>query len=433
MQRRRSRWSLRRQLVNEPMRSAHGDVAALFGLIILASVIAVHAWNTTPRHWSDPDSLFYRAAVLRIEGTSKAAALAEAVHSDIARTQREYDSSKAPADRRITNPAWLDYSSRFYERRWLVPLVGAALDPLFGANGLIVASLIAYVLLGPFLFLLLRLRFRWQIAAAVTGIVLVLPLIRLWSTRPMTDMWGLTLECLALAAGLIALERGRRWIALWSLVVLTLSFTRDTTLVVIAGALAAFLFRRDRRSAAVLVTGLAAALPAPLIFGSSLREAAAYTVNDFYPPPNPSWSFVFSHLPVAIRSLVHQDLAYLQTHLVNTIAIVGGFAALLAYRRVLQTGTAFVFGAAAGSLVSLLLLPNYSEFRLELVVVPFSALGLAAAAAVAEEHRPLFRARSRPARGAASEARSRRRLHLARGRDRLPSLPLRWSRSDSRV
>jgi hypothetical protein len=153
------------------------------------------------------------------------------------------------------------------------------------------------------------------------------------------------------------------------------------------------------------VTGLAAALPAPLIFGSSLREAAAYTVNDFYPPPNPSWSFVFYHLPVAIRSLVHHDLAYLQTHLVNAVAIVGGFAALLACRRVLQTGTAFVFGAAAGSLVSLLLLPNYSEFRLELVVVPFSALGLAAAAAVAEEHRPLFRARSRPARGAASEAR----------------------------
>jgi uncharacterized membrane protein len=376
------------------MRVAHADAAAVLILVVLASGVAVHAWNVAPRHWNDPDSLFYRATVLRIEGTSKAEAFARVVNSGLARGQREYDSAKPPEKRRVMNPRWVSYSWRFYERRWVAPLIGAALDPIFGANGLIVASLIAYVLLGPFLYLLLRQRFPLEIALFSTCVVLLLHTVREWATWPMTDAWGLSLECLALAAGLIALDRGARWLAAWALAVATLSFTRDTTLVLLVGAVAAFASRRDRRSAAVLTTGVVAALPAPLIFGASVRETIAYTVNNFFPPPSSSWNFVFSHFLHPLRELIREDLVYLGEHLADGIALVGGFLALFAFGHAVRDARAFLWGAACGSLVTLLVLPNYSAFRLELVVVPFSALGLAAVASVVErlgeDHAPVL-------------------------------------------
>jgi hypothetical protein len=351
-------------------------------LLAIASAVALHAWNARPHHWEDPDSLFYRAAVLRIQGTDKREALTRVVNSDIARLQRHYEQSEPAASRRVTSPAWMTYTSRFYERRWVVPLVGAALDPIFGADGLVAAALIGYVLFGPLLYLLLRQRFTWKPSALVTAAMVLLHTTREWSSWPMTDTWGLALECLALAAGLIALERAGRWIVVWALAVLALSFTRDTAFVLLAGALASSLALRDRRSVAVLVAGVAAALPAPLIFGGSYRETLAYTVNDFYPPANPSWGFALDHFLPSLRHLVREDLSYLQAHLVDSVALVGGFVALLTLNRLLRSGRWFVIGAAAGSLATLLLLPNYSAMRLELVVLPFSALGLAGALTV---------------------------------------------------
>ena len=53
----------------------------------------------------------------------------------------------------MTDPGWYTYSSRFYERRWIFPLMGAAFEPFVGADGLIAASLLAYALLGPLIYL----------------------------------------------------------------------------------------------------------------------------------------------------------------------------------------------------------------------------------------------------------------------------------------
>ena len=110
-----------------------------------------------------------------------------------------------------------------------MPVVAAALDPWLGVRGLKAASLLGYVLLAPFLYLLVRLWFPPLPAGVATGVALLLEPLRVWSASPLTDSWGLALQCAALSAGCLVLARGARWLPAWAAAVLLLGFTRDAT------------------------------------------------------------------------------------------------------------------------------------------------------------------------------------------------------------
>jgi len=363
------------------VRTIRADAVALAALVVLASGVAVHEWRSQIQ-WK-PDSLFYRSQVLRLQGVGKETALRRVFEGPLAQQRREQEASLTPAVRKVSNPEWVRYSSRFYERRWVVPLVAEAFDPAVGAKGLLAASLLGYVFLAPFLYLLARLFFGIWTSVCVTGACLLLQPLRYWAGLPLTDSFGVAFEALALAAGVLVLVRGRRWLALWALAVLGLSFTRDASMIAVGGALVALIVRPSRTTGWLALTGVAASLPAPLAFGAPVREAMAYTLNGFTPPPHASWSFVAHHYLSGAHSLVKNNLDWLGRHPVEAVLLVGGFLAILLLRHRRPGVLPFVYGAAAAAVALDLLQPNYTAFRLELVFVPFVALGLGAAASVA--------------------------------------------------
>jgi hypothetical protein len=354
------------------------DAVALAALVALAGGIAAHEWRSDFQ-WK-PDSLFYRSQVLRIQGVPKEESLHRVFQGRLAAPRREREASLSPAERKVSNPAWVQYSSRFYERRWVVPLVAAAFDPGLGTRGLLAASLLGYVLVAPFLYLLLRLFFPVWTALLAAGVCLLLQPLRYWAGLPLTDSFGVAVECLALAAGVLVLTRGARWLPLWIFACLALSFTRDASVIAVAGAVAVALWKPTRRSALLALTGIAASLPAPLAFGAPLRQAMAYTLNGFTPPAHPTWGFVVHHYLSGAHSLVKNNLDWLGHHPIDAVVLVGGFACLLLLRAGTPRTRRFVYGAAVAAIALDLIQPNYTAFRLELVFVPFVALGLAAAA-----------------------------------------------------
>lgn len=364
------------------MRRLRRDAGAVAALVALCLIVVGDGWQAAVQ-WK-PDSLFYRSQVLRLQGVDKDEALSRVFEGPLAAPRRRSEAAIPPHERKVTNPEWVRYSSRFYERRWVVPAVAAALDPVWGARGLVGASLIGYILVAPLLFALLRLLFPvWTALLASAASLLLYPL-RYWSGLPLTDSWGLAAECLALIAGLLVLTRGKWWLALWFPAVLLLSFARDATVVAVVGAIAAWAVRPARRSSLLVVSGVAASLPAPLLFGAPLREAMAYTLNDFRPPADASWGFVASHYLESARSLVEHNLTWMGDHPIDAVLMVGGVLLLPIVLRAAACVRAFLLGGAAAAVVYDLLVPNYTGFRLELVFVPFAAIGLAAAATFVE-------------------------------------------------
>ena len=73
----------------------------------------------------DADALFYQAHVYEIQGDSENAALRREFSSEDARRIERPDG-------RVGNPSWVTYSAQFYSRRWLVPLIAAAIYPAAG-------------------------------------------------------------------------------------------------------------------------------------------------------------------------------------------------------------------------------------------------------------------------------------------------------------
>lgn len=335
-------------------------------------------------HWGDayqwkPDSLYYETQLLRVQGTPKQQALDRVFGGPLAAARVAQErASDPPALRKLASPAWVRYSSRFYERRWLVPALGAAVEPALGTKALRAVSLAGYVLAGLLVYALLALRTRPWIAALVALAALGLGPLRYWSLLPLTDSFGVALEAAALAAAVLAVRRSRAWLAALALAVLALSFTRDATIVVVAGLLWVAMRERTRAALLALGTAVVASLPAPLLFGAPLREEMAYTLNDFRPPPSPSWSFVAHHWTAAEKGLVKDDLTYLAHHPYVGVFAVGGLLALYVVRRG-DTFGAIARAGVVGALALLALAPNFTALRLELVFVPLAAVGLALA------------------------------------------------------
>jgi hypothetical protein len=351
----------------------------------LAVVVALAGLVFFAAHWSNhyqwkPDSLFYEAQLLRVQGTPKPEALARVFHGPLARPRVDEELRDTPPARRtVSSDSWVRYSERFYDRRWLVPVLGAAVEPALGTNALRAVSLAGYVLAGLFVYAFVALRYRPWVAAVAAVATLGLQPLRYWSLLPLTDSFGVALEAAALAAAVLALRRGRWWLAVFGLTMLALSFTRDATIVVIAGLAWVALRSRTRVALWTLVTGVVASLPAPLLFGAPVREIMAYTLNQFQPPPNPSWGFIRSRYVDGEKGMAKDDLTYLVHHPYVGLFVVVGVIALYLVRRADDVGGSLARAGIAGAVVLLLFAPNYTALRLELPFVPLLAYGVALA------------------------------------------------------
>jgi hypothetical protein len=350
------------------------ELGLLLALVALGSVAAAR-W-TSPVEWK-PDSLFYQAHVYQVEGDSHAVAYRKVFAGPLSLLRRQRDAGIPLAQRRVGNPAWVRYSVRFYERRWFVPAIAGALSPLYPTNGLRLTSLFFYILLGPALYALLRLRASPLIAYLVAaGALLLAPLLFI-AGFPAMDATGATLETAAAAAALLALERSLWWLALWIGALVALSLTRDSAVILVLGALWLALRERTRATLLVVAAGAAAAAPVPLALGAPVRDAMAYTLRGFYQPRDSSWSWVAAHYWPGLRSMVRHNLTYLQTHPFTALYLVGGYLALFLVRSHGDRFVRFFRATAVGSILLDALQPNYTEFRLELMFVPIAAAGLA--------------------------------------------------------
>ena len=333
-----------------------------------------------------PDGYFYRALVLRVRGAGEEEALRHVFEGPLTAADRADETDLRPYERKLSNPEWVRESAQFYERRWVVPLFAAPFEGWLGARGLRAVSLAGYVVLAPLLYLLLRLWFPLRFALPAAGVALLVEPLRTWSSSPLTDSWGLAFGTAALVFACLALTRGAAWLAAWAAAVLVLGFTRDLTLVLVGAAALTAVLVRSRRALALVVTGVVAALPAPLLFGAPLKAAIAYPLNGYYPVDDPSWSYIADRYVGGAKALAKSDLSYIADHPLSTLILIAG---TLAVALLPPKGAAriFVWSAVPAAVAYLVLTPNYTEFRLELAFLPLAALGLGAAALRLEELR----------------------------------------------
>jgi len=356
-------------------RSLAATGAALVALVALAIGLTWSSWGDPPQ-WK-PDGLYYQVQLLELRGVDHADALRDVFAGPLAAPRVLEERTNPEAVPRLTDPQWVEYSAQFYRRRWVLPALGAAIEPAFGTDSLQIVSLVGFVLVGPLLFLLLRLRFSLLPSLAAAAVCVALPPLRYWAEQPLSDSLAVAVEALAFVCAVLALERGAWWLAPWFATMLALGFTRDTTAVLVAGAAWLALRLRTTRSLVILVLGVLAALPPPLFFGAPLREALAYMFSDFTVPADTSWGFILENYPKGLRRVQIHDFQYFRDHPLAALAGIGGLLAVYVFRRPADPYFMLVRGAGIAGIAYLLLQPNYTALRLELVFVPVIAVGLA--------------------------------------------------------
>jgi hypothetical protein len=364
------------------MRKAVPILAVSLLLAVLA-LVAVGGSLSGPAHWS-PDGLFYQARSLELRGTDHEASLRQTFQGPLGADLRRIDPTRSG------DPDWVRFNAPFYERRVTVPAVAAALHGPAGDRAILDVSLAGYVAAVLALFWLLLLRFRLPIAAGVTLVTIFLPALTHHAELPLTDTWGLALETAAIAAGVLALERGRRWLVPWFLAVLVLSFTRDSTWIPLIAAGYVAIRLRSRISWAMLGTAVAAAVPVLLLYPMPMRELLAQMLNDARPAADPSWSFIVQNYPGAVVDLLRADAGFVRDGAWFSAAyLAGGLVLLFALTRGDSTPAATFLraGAVAGALY-VVAVPIFSAFRLDLVLVPMAAFGLGLAAERVAERLP---------------------------------------------
>jgi hypothetical protein len=363
-------------------------LAVLVGLVV--AVVAVPGFIRLDK--PNSDGLFYEVQRLQVEGHSEADATRIVFQGPMGRQTADIEDRPSHV-RRVLDPAWVEYSKRFYARRWLVPAVAAAVAPVVGEHpgrALRWASLLGYLLLAPVLFLLLRRRFDpWPSALLAIACTLAPPVYK-WSLGMRVDSWGLMLETLGFLAAVLVKDRGLRWLALWVAAIAALSITRDATAILVPAALWLLIvqWRRpaERRVNLALVgTGIAAALPAFILGGTPLRDQLAYVITGYKIPADDSWSFVASGYFDQLWRTIKTDLSYptdfpLPVELVLYAGLVVAAAAIVAvalHRSRRDPYFSLAKAAIPGCFLLLLLADNAQAYRLELVFVPIAAIGLA--------------------------------------------------------
>ena len=338
------------------------------------------------------DGLFYEVQRLQVQGESEAQATRDVFDGAIARQTAEIEDVPSH-EVRVLDPAWVEYSKRFYRRRWLVPAVAAAVAPIVGdhpGRALRWASLIGYLMVAPVLFLLLRRRFPPGVSALLAIACTLAPPVYKWSLGMRVDSWGLFLEALGLLAAVLVKDLGRRWLVLWVAAIAALSITRDATAILLpAVAWLLFVERRDpearKTNLALLGSGIAAALPAFLLGGTPVRDQLAYVITGYNIPDDTSWGFIFAHYWDQLWRTISTDLTYpVDFSIPVAVVLYAGLALAVAAIVVVAVRPArrdpyfsLMKAAIPGCILLLLLANNPQAYRLELVLVPVAAVGLA--------------------------------------------------------
>jgi hypothetical protein len=327
-------------------------------------------------HWYT-DSLYYEAQKLQLEGMSQASALRRVFSSPIA----------SALQGRLPAPSHLVEYAAFYRRRWTVPAIAAALNPLAGIKALRDASLLGWAVLVPLLFVLLRRQFSTRVSVAATVASMFLPPVLMWAPAPLVDSWGMTFLVAGLLCALLVRD-DIRWLPVWFAIVLVGSFTRDIGLILVVATGWLALRERSRRMALVAATGALASAPAPLIFSAPLQKNLAYVLNGSrIPSGHVGWGWIAARYPGALLRTLGSDLAYpfhvrfpySALALAFAVPIVlGSWLLITAPRTPFLT---LIRAATVGAVSSIVLSPNYTELRLELVFLPGIATGLALLAA----------------------------------------------------
>lgn len=337
------------------------------------SLLAVHGSFQRDFRWT-PDGLYYQAQLLQFRGATHEEAFRTAFEGPIAERLRRVDPEHSG------NPAWIAYNERFFERRVAVPLAGAAIEPLAGDRALLYVGVAGYVAAVLAVFTLLMLRFSLPVAGTAALATALLPALTDNAPLPHTDTWGLALLAVALVAAVLTFQRGLRWLPLWVAALALLSFTRDSTWVpILAVAWCAWRWR-SRTGMWLALSGLAAAIPAAVIFPVPLRELMAFAMSDFTPAPDATWGYIIERYPGRLAELAQGNAGFVRRgEWFTGLYFPAGLVLLFALTR--GSGDrvdAFMRVAAVAAIPYLLVVPLFSAFRLELVWVPMAAFGLAA-------------------------------------------------------
>jgi hypothetical protein len=164
---------------------------------------------------------------------------------------------------------------------------------------------------------------------------------------------------------------------------LVLSFTRDATIVPLFGVAWIAATTQTRRSAAVLGTGVASAVPALILFGAPVVQQLAWALSGFRHIPGHSWSYVEARYPRGILHLLHLDAIYpgaLSFHLfwyaVGAI-IIGSILYMLIASPSRDPFFILQRGALIGAAATVALSAAWTDMRVEIVFVPCVAAALA--------------------------------------------------------
>src|SRR4051812_49132476 len=117
---------------------------AVISLTFLAALSMSSHW-AGPINW-ETDALFYQSKVEEISGTDAATARHRVFTGPLSDYERQLEVESSDEPPRVSDPAWVEYSSGFYARRLLLPAIAAAIDPVFGLRSLQILSLLGFVL-----------------------------------------------------------------------------------------------------------------------------------------------------------------------------------------------------------------------------------------------------------------------------------------------
>src|SRR6478609_4105473 len=146
---------------------------AVFSLLLLATISMATHWGG-PISW-ETDALFYQSTSEAIGGTDAATARREVFGGPLSTYEREIEAENPDEPARVSDPAWVEYSSTFYSRRLLLPALAVVIKPIFGLGSLQILSLIGFILVPALLFLLLRRRLSFAISGALAAAVILWP------------------------------------------------------------------------------------------------------------------------------------------------------------------------------------------------------------------------------------------------------------------
>ncbi len=377
-------------------RDRRADVVALALIVCAVAVLAIK--------WADeviwsPDALFYQSRVEQIRGASREEALDKVWNGPLAAGFRNDDSLRARPDQALADPRWIPESYDLYARRWTVPLLAAAVYPIFGVDSLEAINIVGTLVFAVALFLLLRRRFDPLASFIGVAAVLAWPDLR-WAFLPLSDAWGLAMLTVTFLIGIKALDSwSGGWLAAWTASIVILSVTRELTPIAVfaAGAVAiVYGLRRigDWRQPALLaVTGVLGTLPAQLAFqGKSLNWGFAYAFSGNRIPTDTSWSFVFDHYWSALETGTRQSFDYLfaanPVYLESawplwpfTIPLLIGLIMVFAVSSSTPGDPYLTFmrGAFVGEALILLIAPTFQDLRYEYPLLPIAAVGIALA------------------------------------------------------